>query len=130
VSTHTERIAEVEQLLEQARVGDARIFVAEHVGGADLPSMVRQAWDLDLVEARYQDFLTEFAGSGTAEPLVRLVELVHAWRRFPFVDPALPRELLPARWSGERAATLFTKRHARWAANAIAEWAQLEPDAV
>ncbi|HEY3632677.1 MAG TPA: PaaX family transcriptional regulator C-terminal domain-containing protein [Jatrophihabitantaceae bacterium] len=130
LSTHTERVAEVEQLLEQAGVGDARIFVAEHVGGADLTSMVRQAWDLDLVEARYRDFLAEFAGSGPAEPLVRLVELVHAWRRFPFVDPALPRELLPRRWSGERAATLFGKQHAKWAANAVAEWAQLEPDAV
>ena len=25
---------------------------------------------------------------------------MHAWRRFPSVNPALPRELLPARWSG------------------------------
>jgi phenylacetic acid degradation operon negative regulatory protein len=126
ISTHTERIGEVERLLGHADVTEARIFVAEYAGGAELAEMVRQAWDLDSVEAGYQEFLTDFATPGSAAPLVRLVELVHAWRRFPSIDPALPRELLPPRWSGERAAALFTKRHAKWAAAATAEWTHLE----
>lgn len=130
ISTHTERIDEVEFLLADAGVDDARIFRADHVGGTDLASMVDQAWDLDSVEADYQAFLNEFAGARTADPLARLVELVHAWRRFPFVDPALPRELLPPRWSGERAAALFSKRHAGWSAAATSAWADLEQRAV
>ena len=32
--------------------------------------------------------------------LLRQLELVHAWRRFPALDPSLPRELLPPRWTG------------------------------
>ena len=126
LSTHPGRLAEIEELLAGTGVGDARVFVAEHVGGADLESMVRQAWDLDAVAARYREFLDEFAPARAADPLARLVELVHAWRRFPSLDPELPRELLPSDWSGERAAKLFAKRHARWAADATAEWARLE----
>jgi phenylacetic acid degradation operon negative regulatory protein len=34
-------------------------------------------------------------------------ELVHQWRKFLFVDPGLPAELLPARWPGTEAAELF-----------------------
>lgn len=131
ISPHAGRAAEADRLLAGAGAGDARIFVAEHVGGADLASMVRQAWDLGSVEASYQEFLAEFGAGGDgggngAGPLARLVELVHAWRRFPAIDPALPRELLPSPWSGERAAGLFGELHARWAPGAQAEWALLE----
>ena len=126
ISTHAERLDEVEALLDHAGVDDARTFVASHHGGAELTGMVRQAWDLDAVEAQYQQFLDEFASGRTGEPLARLVELVHAWRRFPSIDPGLPRVLLPNRWIGQRAAKLFAKRHAEWAADAKAEWAGLD----
>lgn len=126
ISTHTERVAEVDQLLADTAVSDGRVFIAQHVGGADLTSMVGQAWDLASVESRYQEFLAEFAAPTTRQPLIRLVELVHAWRRFPSLDPTLPRELLPEQWSGSRAVDLFGRRHAAWAAAAIAEWAALD----
>jgi phenylacetic acid degradation operon negative regulatory protein len=130
ISTHPERREEVERLLAEAEVTDARIFVAEHVGGADLVSMVRQAWDLDEVEAEYEEFIAEFGSADPAVPLTRLVELVHAWRRFPAIDPSLPRQLLPRRWSGARAAELFATCHADWSADATADWARLERDSV
>lgn len=126
LSTHTERIDEVDALLARAGIADARVFLAAHAGGGGLAGMVRQAWDLDAVEASYREFRAEFAAAGSTEPLTRLVELVHAWRRFPSIDPALPRELLPPQWDGERAAKLFARRHAGWAADATAEWARLE----
>jgi len=50
---------------------------------------------------------------------------VHAWRRFPWIDPGLPAQFLPAPWSGTAAAELFTRLHAQWADEAIAEWKQL-----
>lgn len=125
VSTHADRVAEAESLLRDAAVGDARIFVAEHRGGAELPSMIRQAWDLAAIDAGYREFLADFASPNAADPLARLVDLVHAWRRFPWVDPVLPPDLLPSGWSGERAAELFARRHAKWAADATSEWTRL-----
>lgn len=126
VSTHVDRVAEVEQVLAAAGVLDgAQVFVAEHAGHGDLAAMVRQAWDLAAIEDRYRQFLDEFGGSSGRDPLTRLVELVHAWRRFPSLDPSLPTELLPAQWSGGRAAALFRRRHASWSAAATAEWQRL-----
>jgi phenylacetic acid degradation operon negative regulatory protein len=126
VSTHADRTAEVERVLAEVGVlGDAQIFLAEHHGGGELAAMVRQAWDLAAIERDYAEFLAAFGKPGARDPLARVVELVHAWRRFPSVDPALPARLLPARWSGERAATLFHRRHERWAPAARAEWHRL-----
>jgi phenylacetic acid degradation operon negative regulatory protein len=40
-------------------------------------------------------------------------------------EEALPRELLPARWSGVKAARLFADRHEQWSADARREWTRL-----
>jgi phenylacetic acid degradation operon negative regulatory protein len=32
---------------------------------------------------------------------------VHEWRKFLFLDPGLPRELLPGDWPGDKAAEFF-----------------------
>jgi phenylacetic acid degradation operon negative regulatory protein len=126
ISTHTERVDEVERVLREAGVLDgAQIFVAEYHGGGDLASMVSRAWNLDAIEESYRDFIDEFAVAGSDDPLARLVGLVHGWRRFPWIDPALPSDLLPAMWSGEQAASLFAKLHIRWADDATAEWMRL-----
>jgi phenylacetic acid degradation operon negative regulatory protein len=125
ISTHTERIADAERALKDAGVyDDAHIFVAEHSRG-DLDLMLRQAWDLAAIEQRYQDFISAFAGADPSDVLVRLIDLVHSWRRFPWIDPTLPRDLLPAQWSGATAVKLFHQRHTHWAKNAMTEWAQL-----
>lgn len=126
ISTHTERVEEVEWLFDQTPAfDDARIFIAKHHGDRDLTSMVRQAWDLAAIEAAYLDFMAEFSSAVAPAPLERLVELVHSWRAFPWLDPNLPRTLLPPRWTGEEAAKLFAKRHATWAAAAATEWLRL-----
>ncbi len=125
VSPHPERAADVEQVLADAGVrDDAQVFVSEHHGG-DVHAMVRRAWDLDALEQSYEAFIAAFTGEPGPDRLLRVVELVHAWRRFPWIDPVLPRQLLPARWSGVTAATLFARRHARWSAAASAEWQRL-----
>ena len=59
------------------------------------------------------------------DPLVRVIDLVHAWRRFPWIDPGLPAQFLPAPWRGTAAAALFARLHAEWSGDAIAEWKQL-----
>jgi phenylacetic acid degradation operon negative regulatory protein len=125
ITTHTDRRDEVEQVLRQAGVADGQVFAAEHLGGGDLPTLVAQAWDLPDIERRYEEFLAEFAPVQAQDPLTRLIELVHAWRRFPSIDPGLPARLLPSHWSGARAAKLFAARHARWSADAVMQWIRL-----
>jgi phenylacetic acid degradation operon negative regulatory protein len=128
VTTRVERRDEVERVLRQAGVTDGQLFVAEHQGG-QLAELVAQSWDLSAIEQRYEEFLAEFSSAATADPLVRLTELVHAWRRFPALDPGLPAQLLPDRWSGARAAELFAARHLSWSPAAVAQWTALSAPA-
>lgn len=126
LSPHPDRLDEVRRVLGEAGLlPDAQVFVAEHSGYGDVTSMVRAAWDLDAIEQRYEEFLDRFRSRGPRDPLSATVELVHAWRRFPWIDPVLPGALLPKRWSGGTAARAFARQHARWAADARAEWQAL-----
>ena len=126
ISPHPDREAEAIGVLTEARVAqDAHVFVASRSGLADVRIMVADAWDLTAIEEQYGQFIEEFRDSAPADVLARQVELVHAWRRFPSIDPALPRELLPARWSGLQAARLFADRHQRWSDDARQEWKRL-----
>jgi phenylacetic acid degradation operon negative regulatory protein len=125
ISPHPDREAEAIGVLRDAGLADAQVFVATRIGVGDVLAMVAQAWDLTAVEEQYERFIDEFTGREPADVLVRQVELVHAWRRFPSIDPALPSELLPARWLGLEAARLFADRHERWSAGARREWKRL-----
>ena len=126
ISTHSGRFREAESVLGEAgMLQEAQIFLAEYLGGGELPVMVREAWDLDEVEQEYEAFLAAFNRQPSSDPLVRLTQLVHAWRRLALIDPALPDELLPAGWSGARAAKLFHRQHTRWIETATAEWQRI-----
>lgn len=126
ISPHADRLDEVAGVLAEAGMRtDAQLFVAEHRGIGELASMVRRAWDLDAIEHRYEQFLTRFAGRDGADALAATVELVHAWRRFPWIDPTLPAQLLPTPWSGVAAAALFATLHDRWSPPARSQWAAL-----
>jgi phenylacetic acid degradation operon negative regulatory protein len=90
--------------------------------------VVEQAWDLAEVEAAYENFLDTFTGAAPEDPgevLAHQIHLVHAWRRFPFLDPKLPAELLPDGWAGARAAELFDSLHERWNSDAQRHWQHL-----
>ena len=92
-------------------------------------SLVAEAWDLDAVEERYLAFLEEFGSrrvSDDAAAFVAQVQLIEEWRRFPFLDPDLPAELLDHDWPGQRAADAFHAAHDRWHRGAQAEWERLE----
>ena len=94
----------------------------------DEQRIVAESWSLDDVRQRYDRFLTAFAGTtigSPAEAFSSQVHLVQQWRRFPFLDPGLPRELLPATWPGPAAAELFHRRHDRWHATAQEHWTGL-----
>ncbi|MEV4597143.1 PaaX family transcriptional regulator C-terminal domain-containing protein [Amycolatopsis sp. NPDC049253] len=105
--------------------GQAMSFVASYAEIGDEQQMVARAWDLRELEHHYERFIDEFTGlaprSGEAVLLAQ-TRLVHEWRRFPFLDPDLPRNLLPDRWSGTQAAELFHARHAEWRDEAQQHW--------
>jgi phenylacetic acid degradation operon negative regulatory protein len=126
ISPHPRRQKEAEKVLRDAGVsGAAHVFVATRTGMTDTRDMVAQAWDLPAIQASYEEFTADFADQNPDDVLVRQLELVHAWRRFPSLDPALPLELLPARWTGTLAARLFTDRHEQWLDASRREWKRL-----
>jgi phenylacetic acid degradation operon negative regulatory protein len=126
ISPHPDREAEAIGVLREAGVADdAHVFVARRSGLADVQVMVAAAWDLGAIQDRYEEFIEEFRAAAPGDVLARQIEIVHAWRRFPSIDPVLPRELLPARWNGLKAARLFADRHQRWSGDAKQEWKRL-----
>jgi len=131
ISPHVAREQEATRVLRDAGVAEgAHVFVARRSGLSDTRDMVAAAWDLPEIEAEYEQFVAEFRGPGVpSDVLLRQLELVHAWRRFPALDPALPSELLPPRWSGTKAAELFFDRHERWTDDARREWRRLNNNA-
>jgi phenylacetic acid degradation operon negative regulatory protein len=129
ISPHLDREAEATRVLREAGVADgAHMFAATRTGVADERAMVAAAWDLAAVEEQYEQFIAEFRARVPGDVLARHIELVHAWRRFPSIDPALPRELLPPRWSGLAAARLFAERREQWSPDACREWKRLNDD--
>jgi phenylacetic acid degradation operon negative regulatory protein len=129
ISPHPDREAEATRaLLEAGVANESHVFVATRTGVADAREMAAAAWDLTAVEEDYEEFLADFRPRIPGDVLVRHIELVHAWRRFPSIDPALPRELLPSRWSGLQAARLFADRHQQWSPDARREWKRLNSE--
>jgi phenylacetic acid degradation operon negative regulatory protein len=94
--------------------------------------LLGRGWDLDALAAEYEGFIKVFlrrTPRSDEARFVALVELVHAWRRFPFIDPEIPPRLLPPRWPGRRAKDLFDDRHGEWSPAAASWYHDLESSA-
>lgn len=96
----------------------AERFTAAHDG--DAVALAARAWDLEGLARAYSRFLDEghdaLAGAETASDegaYAARSGLVHAWRKFLFVDPGLPPALLPPDWPGTKAALWFDEEAAR-----------------
>lgn len=109
-------------LLETLRALDLEAFVdvfeARYRGFDELVNLVRRCWDLPAIRAQYGGFLRlarpvmrRWDGARPlADPrraFVDYTNLLHRWRKLPFLDPGLPRELLPVGWEGQEAAATF-----------------------
>ncbi|MGH1492194.1 MAG: PaaX family transcriptional regulator [Acidimicrobiales bacterium] len=107
---------------------DAASFVGTLGQLGKQSELVDQAWDLATLRGHYESFLADTAPlveNETSEgesSLTELALLVHRWRRFPFLDPGLPGDLLPADWPGQAAADRFTEARARLLEPATAQW--------
>ena len=95
--------------------------------GSDL---VAQAWDLPGLRSSYERFMHDLAS--LAQPADgraaagQLALATHWWRRFPFADPDLPRELLPRDWPGPAAAKRYATVRAALGPWAAAWWTELD----
>ncbi|GLI85495.1 phenylacetic acid degradation operon negative regulatory protein PaaX [Rossellomorea marisflavi] len=112
---------QVRQLIRKYEIEEyVDFFIADHKGPSESRRLVEKNWDLEEINAKYEDFIAEYSrmymidkskiakGQMTdAECFVGRAKLVHEYRKFLFVDPGLPDELLPDKWLGGHAATLF-----------------------
>jgi phenylacetic acid degradation operon negative regulatory protein len=97
------------------------VFTARHIGNASSEELVRRCWELPAINTRYQQFIStwqarwkaaqaEVARGGSLPEgacFANKTWLVHEYRKFLFVDPGLPAELLPKGWAGFGAWRLF-----------------------
>ncbi|MFP5309509.1 MAG: 1,2-phenylacetyl-CoA epoxidase subunit PaaA [Actinomycetes bacterium] len=118
-----------EVLAKHQVVGQVETFTSEHDG--DDAALAGRAYDLSELRAAHAEFLATWTPVRDATPLDgpdrdtalrRRLELVHAWRKFLFLDPGLPPELLPSDWLGDAAGALFLDLYARLEAPAWAAW--------
>jgi phenylacetic acid degradation operon negative regulatory protein len=110
------------------------IFVGDYVAGQDLATMVRNGWDLDEIDRGYREFTEDYEHEAdrlaTAAAIegkyafVTYLSVVDRWRKLPFRDPGLPREVLTGNRSGPGAVQLFERLVAILEGRALAHAAQ------
>ncbi|MGO4458194.1 PaaX family transcriptional regulator C-terminal domain-containing protein [Streptomyces sp. M-16] len=99
------------------------LFRGSHLGFAPTAEAVARWWDLAALAKQHEEFLDlhepalralQSGPEPTPEAAYRTyLAALDSWRRLPYADPGLPRELLPADWPGDRAAAVFTELHTR-----------------
>lgn len=113
---------QVNELIEKYNIGEyVDFFFAKYAGPHADIRIVEKSWNLEEINAKYQAFISEYSqkyiidknkiqkGQMTeAKCFVERAKLVHEYRKFLFVDPGLPEELLPEKWLGGHAASLFS----------------------
>jgi phenylacetic acid degradation operon negative regulatory protein len=129
ISPHVERERELSAVGDVDTAAELLSFEAALGSVGDPARVMAEAWDLDAVARAYRAFVARFARQHprTPETVFRAqTELVHEWRKFPFLDPDLPESMLPARWPRQQALDVFRERHATWQGPAQDYFASLE----
>jgi phenylacetic acid degradation operon negative regulatory protein len=126
ITPHVERERE---LADADAVAELLSFDATLGTLGDPAKVLAEAWDLDAVASAYRDFADRFGHlrPETPEAVFRAqTQLVHEWRKFPFLDPDLPEAVLPPGWPRAQAQTVFRERHDSWHASAQDYFRSLE----
>jgi len=110
----------------------ARVFASRLAGPCTDAELVAQCWDLRSIARSYEAFVAFYEPQfrrdralrarralADVDAFVTRFALTHDFRRFPFMDPDLPAELLPRGWSGAKARRLFEAHHAMLTGGAV-----------
>jgi len=82
--------------------------------------MAARCWDLDALDRDYRELVRSYRpllpryrarALPPRDAVVERTRLIYDYRKFPFRDPDLPLELLPAGWVGRQAHELFLEAH-------------------
>ncbi len=97
-------------------------FEGTYCGPLSDRQLVEKCWNLEEIAGAYRVFVDRYRprlarerDGGTLDDESAFVErlwLVHDYRRFAYLDPGLPSELVPAHWPGTTAAALFREYYA------------------
>lgn len=112
---------EVKLLIDKYEIHEyVDFFVSDYKGPKENQALVDKSWPLVDIEAKYKEFITAYSHQyivhqsmindnkmSSADCFVERTRLVHEYRKFLFIDPGLPKELLPEIWNGNHAALLF-----------------------
>lgn len=113
---------DVSRIVENLGIsGCVEIFTASHQGISTDRELAARCWDLAGINRRYEAFLARYEplfkefqrreDLTASECFVQRFLLIHEYRKFFFIDPELPSELLPEVWHGTRARDLFHAFH-------------------
>ncbi|UOF92488.1 phenylacetic acid degradation operon negative regulatory protein PaaX [Fodinisporobacter ferrooxydans] len=97
------------------------IFNCQHLGWSHPGDLVEKCWNIDEMNQAYQEFIEIYRPqyedilqkiqNGQEIPdnycFVEKTKLVHEYRKFLFIDPDFPKELLPDVWLAADADQLF-----------------------
>jgi phenylacetic acid degradation operon negative regulatory protein len=93
-----------------------RAFTARAIAPTDVDGLLRDAWDLDAIAARYRGFVDRWQEAGHRPPLPdRLAQhlaLQTDWLQVIRQDPRLPARHLPRDWPAARAQEVFRALYA------------------
>ena len=97
-------------------------FVSDYIGPRDNQSLMEKSWPLEEIKSKYEEFISKYSKQfivhqsminrgemSDSECFVERTKLIHEYRKFLFIDPGLPKELLPPMWSGDHATLLFSQ---------------------
>jgi phenylacetic acid degradation operon negative regulatory protein len=101
---------------------DAHLFVGAYEGPLSDRELVERCWDLPAVGQAYEQFIATYrpqlerelrtGAAGYRAAFAERLWLVHDFRKFAYLDPGLPSELVPAHWPGTIAAGIFREYYA------------------
>jgi phenylacetic acid degradation operon negative regulatory protein len=98
------------------------LFLSEYKGPLSDRALLERCWNVAQIASAYRGFISRYephfarereqSALTDEEALVERLWLVHDYRKFTYLDPGLPSELLPAHWPGTAAAALFREYYA------------------
>ncbi|MFE4811151.1 phenylacetic acid degradation operon negative regulatory protein PaaX [Peribacillus simplex] len=114
---------QINRLIEKYDIKEyVDFFISEYKGPKENQSLVEKSWHLEEIENKYEEFIEKYSKQfivhqsiinrgemSDADCFVERTNLVHEYRKFLFIDPGLPKDLLPSKWNGNHAALLFSQ---------------------